>query len=133
MKKIILLSLLILLPIVSNAKNQLEKGELIYQSDNLKLYSGDPRKEFDEKIGKNVLMVRAVIDETASKNYQLVYFLFDCKEKAVSSAAGGMFINKQTGEFSIAPRNVLYNSKTYSPVFIGKSASSVYFKYACKI
>lgn len=131
--KIILLSLLILLPVASYAKDKLEKGELIYQDNYLKLYADDPIKEFDNKIGKNVLRVRAIIDEISSENYKIVFFLFDCKGKSVSSVSDSILINKQTNKFSTGLGNVNYNSRTYSPVFLGKSASSIYFKHACKI
>jgi hypothetical protein len=119
--------------VVSYAKDRLEKGELIYQNNKIRLYADDPVKQFDDKIGKNVLMVRAIIDEISSEDYQMVFFLFDCKGKSVSSVTGNMLINKHTNKFSTGLGNVNYNSRTYSPVFLGKSASSIYFRHACKI
>jgi hypothetical protein len=131
MNKNILLSLLMLIPIVSNAKNDLVKGKLIYQNEDIKLYADTPKKEFDDKIEKNVLMVRAVIDNKSSKNYQLVYYMFDCEERRVRSLIDGILINKQTNKDSIAPKNMYYNSNSYNPV-VGESATSIYFKYTCK-
>lgn len=131
MNKNILLSLLMLIPIVSNAKNDLVKGKLIYQNEDIKLYADTPKKEFDDKIEKNVLMVRAVIDNKSSKNYQLVYYMFDCEERRARSLIDGILINKQTNKDSIAPKNMYYNSNSYNPV-VGESATSIYFKYTCK-
>ena len=54
MNKNILLSLLMLIPIVSNAKNDLVKGKLIYQNEDIKLYADTPKKEFDDKIDKAI-------------------------------------------------------------------------------
>jgi hypothetical protein len=131
MNKNILLSLLMLIPVVSNAKDDFLKGKLIYQNEDIKLYADTPKKEFDDKIEKNVLMVRAVIDNKSSKNYQLVYYMFDCEQRRVRSLMDGILFNKQTNKDSRAPQSMYYSSKSYSPV-VGQSATSIYFKYTCK-
>lgn len=132
MNKNILLTTLLLLPIVSSAKDELVKGDLMYKNDNIELYVDTPKKEFDDKIQKNVLMVRAVIDNKSSKKYHLVVYMFDCKERKVSSLIDGMLIDKQNGKFTKSLPSMYYNSITYAPIVIGDTATYQYFKYSCK-
>ncbi len=77
-------------------------------------------------------MVRAVIDNKNSKKYHLIPYMFDCKERLVSSLIDGMLIDKKNNEFTKAPPNIFYNSIKYTPIVVGDSATYKYFKYACK-
>jgi hypothetical protein len=133
MKKNVLLLLLFLMltPILSNAKDKLEKGDLIYQNEKIKLYSDSPQKTFDKKIEQDVLMVRAIVDNINSEDYHMIVYMFDCQARTVRSVADGFLVDKETNEFSRAPLSIHYNKHRYNRVLKG-SATYLFFKHICK-
>lgn len=129
MKNLLIILSLLSIPVAVFAMPSVKGEKLLLEKNGAKFYVSKPRKDFDSKYQKDLIMVSATIDNPRSDKINLVTYMFDCDNREVKGLS--LLFDRKTEKVSNPPPNLSYGMDRYYKVN-GGTVTYDYYAYACK-